>query len=227
MRVLLVEDEPALQALLAKSLREEKYGLDCASDGEEALLYLELGEYDCVILDIMLPKKDGLAVLREMREKSIMYPVLLLTARDSISDRVAGLDAGADDYLVKPFSYDELSARIRALMRRNSESRDVVLRYDNLSMNTVTRQVERGKTPIDLAAKEYAILEYMLRNPERVLTRDRITEHVWNFDFASDSNIVDVYMRYLRRKMDYDFEPRLIHTVRGVGYVLKRGGQGE
>jgi DNA-binding response OmpR family regulator len=221
MRILLVEDEKSLSEVLARRLTEEGYGVDAVYDGGEAELYADAAVYDCIILDVMLPVKDGLQVLKHLRSKGNAVPVLLLTARDSISDRVAGLDAGADDYLVKPFSYDELSARIRAMFRRGTEKKSVVLEYAGLSMDTITREVKREGKLIDLTAKEYALLEYLLRNPGRVLTRTQITEHIWNYDFDSDSNVVDVYIRYLRRKIDDGFEPSLLQTVRGVGYVLR------
>lgn len=222
MRILLVEDELSLQAVTLKRLTQEGYSVDVCSDGEEASEYIEMGEYDCIVLDIMLPKKDGITVLREMRDQQDKTPVLLLTAKDSIADRVLGLDAGADDYLVKPFSYDELLARVRAMFRRKGEVKSVVLKYADLEMDTIARQVSRDGQPIILTAKEYALLEYFLRNPEKVLTRNQIIEHIWNFDFDSDSNIVDVYVRYLRRKIDYGFEDKLIHTMRGIGYVLRQ-----
>jgi two-component system copper resistance phosphate regulon response regulator CusR len=173
------------------------------------------------ILDIMLPKVNGLEILRTVKKKQAGVPVLLLTAMDSISDRVNGLDAGADDYLVKPFSFDELLARVRALLRRQSEIIDNTLSLSDLTMDILNRKVLRNSVEIDLAAKEFAVLEYLLRNKERILTRTQIAEHVWNYSFVSGTNIVDVYIRYLRRKIDDDNENKLIHTVRGVGYILK------
>lgn len=221
MRVLLVEDELSLQRVTEKRLKQEGYSVDVCSDGEEAEQFIQMGDYDCIVLDIMLPKKDGLTVVKEMRDRQDKTPVLLLTARDSVSDRVKGLDAGADDYLVKPFSYDEMLARVRAMLRRGGEVKSVLLKYGGLEMDTVSRRVSRDGKNIELTAKEYALLEYFLRNPEKVLTRSQIIEHIWNFDFDSDSNIVDVYVRYLRRKVDYDYDVKLIHTVRGAGYVLR------
>lgn len=221
MRILVVEDELSLQAITIKRLEQEGYSVDSCGDGQEAQDYIQLGGYDCIILDIMLPKKDGLSVLREMRDEGDLTPVLLLTAKDSIHDRVTGLDAGADDYLIKPFSFDELSARVRSLFRRQGESKSVVFEIADLSMDTIAHSVKRGDKNIDLTAKEYSMLEYFLRNPRRVLTRSQIIEHIWNFDFDCDSNIVDVYIRYLRRKIDNDFEKKLLHTVRGIGYVLR------
>lgn len=223
MRILIVEDEKSLLKVMARRLTQEGYSVDTAEDGEEALAYIEMGAYDCVVLDIMLPIQDGLTVLRRMRQKHNATPVLLLTAKDSVGDRVAGLDAGADDYLVKPFAYDELSARVRAMLRRNAESKSVVLSFGDLTLDTLSRQVKRAGQNIELSAKEFALLEYFMRNPERVLTRGQIIDHIWNFDFDNDSNIVDVYVRYLRRKIDADFDVKLLHTVRGVGYVMKEG----
>lgn len=221
MRILIVEDEQSLLKVLVRRLTEEGYSADAAADGEEALDYIAMGAYDCIIMDIMLPVHNGLAVLKRMREQGNATPVLLLTARDAIGDRVAGLDAGADDYLVKPFSFEELSARVRALLRRHTEQKSTTLSFADLQMDTISRQVKRGGQILDLPAKEFAMLEYFLRNPNRVLTRSQIIDHVWNFDFDNDSNIVDVYIRYLRRKMDNGFERKLLHTVRGVGYILK------
>lgn len=221
MRVLIVEDEKSILNVLAKRLAQEGYSVDMAADGEEALGYIEMGSYDCIVMDIMLPIQDGLTVLRQMRQKHNHTPVLLLTAKDGIGDKVIGLDAGADDYLVKPFVYDELSARVRALLRRNTEQKSTVLQFADLVMDTVTRQVTRSGRPIELSAKGFAILEYFMRNPNRVLTRGQIIDHVWNFDYDNDSNVIDVYVGYLRRKIDAGFSTRLLHTVRGVGYALK------
>lgn len=221
MRLLVVEDEASLQAVIAKRLTQEGYSVDVCGDGQEALDFLDAAEYDCVVLDVMLPRKSGLDVLRILRARDDGTPVLLLTAMDSIADRVNGLDAGADDYLVKPFSFDELLARIRALFRRKGEAKTAQLSIDDLTMDTAARVVRRSGRLIELTAKEYALLEYFLRNKNHVLSRDQIIEHIWNFDFDGDSNIVDVYVRYLRRKIDYDFPHKLIHTVRGTGYVLR------
>ena len=178
-------------------------------------------EYDCIILDIMIPIIDGLTLLRKMRLKKISSPVLFLTAKDTIEDRVIGLDSGADDYLVKPFSFDELLARVRSLLRRQKESRDIILSIDDLKLNTITREVKRRDKLIELTSKEYALLEFFLRNKNRVLTKHQIAEHVWNYNFEYNSNIVEVYVRYLRRKIDDDFKNKLIHTVRGGGYLFK------
>jgi DNA-binding response OmpR family regulator len=221
LRLLVVEDEPSLLSIITKRLKEEGYGVDSAKDGREGENYISSAEYDCIILDIMIPFQDGLTLLRKIRAKNISAPVLLLTAKDSIDDRVTGLDSGADDYLVKPFSFDELLARVRAMLRRHKDKKNTVLSVGDLEMDTITREVQRGGKVIELTSKEYSILEYFLRNKNRVLTKSQIAEHVWNYDFEYNSNIVEVYVRYLRRKMDEEFENKLIHTIRGGGYVIK------
>jgi DNA-binding response OmpR family regulator len=220
MRLLVVEDEHALLSVIAKQLEKKGYQVDTCDNGIEAEEYLALAEYDCVVLDRMLPGKDGVSVLKGFRSGGKSTPVLLLTAMDSISHRVEGLDAGADDYLVKPFSFEELFARIRALTRRSFVQKDAVLRTADLELNTTTGTVRRGEQDIALSAKEYALLEYLMRNQGIVLSRDQIISHVWSFDFEGDSNVVDVYIRYLRRKMDKGFTPLLIHTLRGRGYLF-------
>lgn len=220
-RILIVEDEASLLKIITKRLTEEGYSADKCTDGEEGRYYIGLTEYDCIILDIMLPKTDGLTLLKELRLRGVITPVLLLTARDSIEDRVAGLDAGADDYLVKPFSLDELLARVRALLRRQCENKGIVLSIADLNLDTVSHSVIRGGKPLELTSKEYSVLEYLLRNKGRILTRSQIAEHVWNFDFDCGSNIVDVYIRYLRSKLDDGFDKKLIHTIRGSGYMLR------
>jgi DNA-binding response OmpR family regulator len=221
LRLLVVEDEPSLLSIITKRLKEEGYGVDSAKDGREGENYITSAEYDCIILDIMIPFQDGLTLLRKIRAKNISAPVLLLTAKDSINDRVTGLDSGADDYLVKPFSFDELLARVRAMLRRHKDKKNTVLSVGDLEMDTITREVQRGGKAIELTSKEYSILEYFLRNKNRVLTKSQIAEHVWNYDFEYNSNIVEVYVRYLRRKMDEEFKNKLIHTIRGGGYVIK------
>jgi DNA-binding response OmpR family regulator len=221
MRILVVEDERTLSGIMQKRLKREGYSVDCAFDGEEAALYIEMGAYDCIILDILLPKKNGLRVLKEIRENNLLTPVLILTAKDSVDDRVAGLDAGADDYMVKPFSYEELSARVRSLLRRNAGQKSTTLIYSDLKIDTVNKTVYRGEVKINLSGKEFALLEYMMRNPARTLSRSQIIDHIWSFDFDNDSNIVDVYINYLRNKIDGGREPKLIRTVRGTGYILK------
>lgn len=221
MRILVVEDDGALRAMVGKRLREQGYGVVSCGDGTEASVQLESAEFDCIVLDIMLPGKDGLTLVRELRGRGCATPVLLLTARDSVEDRVSGLDAGADDYVVKPFSFDELDARVRALLRRGASERNPVLRAADLELDTVRHSVRRAGKTVDLTSKEYALLEYLMRNQDHVLTRAQIINHVWDYDFEGDSNIVDVYIRYLRRKIDRGYEPALIHTVRGTGYVLR------
>ncbi len=221
MRILLAEDEPSLLKIIKTRLKEEGYSVDAAKNGREAQDFIDMVEYDCIILDIMIPIIDGLTLLRRMRQNKIFTPVLFLTAKDSIDDRVTGLDTGADDYLTKPFSFDELLARIRALLRRNQESRDIIMSIDDLKVNSLTREVTRGGKQIELTSKEYFLLEYFLKNKNRILTKHQIAEHVWSFDFEYNSNIVEVYVRYLRRKIDDDFSNKLIHTIRGGGYILK------
>lgn len=221
MRILIVEDDQSLHRIIKRRLSEEGYAVDGCFDGEDALYYMESQAYDCVILDWMLPKKDGVILLREFRDKGYLTPVLMLTAKDSITDRVEGLDAGADDYLTKPFAYDELSARVRALLRRNTESKSNKLQLADLTMDLLMHRVVRNHQEIILTSREYALLEYFLRNQGQVLTRSQIADHVWNYDFDYDSNVVDVYVRYLRNKIDKGFAYPLLHTVRGYGYVLK------
>src|SRR4030042_721425 len=221
MRILIVEDELSLLRIISKRLKEEGYSVDTAKDGREGLYLAETINYDCIILDIMIPVIDGVSLLKKIRAKKIMIPVLFLTARDSIIDRVEGLDCGADDYLVKPFSFDKLSARVRALLRRQTDNKDNFLKLGDLTVNLITHEVFKGKVLVQLTSKEYAILEYLLRNKNRILTKSQIAEHVWNYDFDYSSNIVEVYIRYLRRKIDNNPKSKLIHTVRGTGYIIK------
>ena len=221
MRILLVEDEQKLTAVLRRGLEEHGYAVDVAYDGEEGYHLAAVEPYDLVVLDVMLPQVDGLTVCRRLRSERRNTPILMLTARDTVDDRVAGLDCGADDYLVKPFAFRELLARVRALLRRDAFSRDPVLRLHDLEIDTVSRKVRRGGQPVELTSKEYAVLEYFARNPNRVLTRTQIAEHVWDYEFVAMSNIVDVYVGYLRRKLGDDREPRLIRTIRGTGYELR------
>lgn len=221
MRILVVEDEKDLNKIISKKLSLDGYSVDSCFDGEEAEAFLFAAEYDAVILDIMMPKKDGLTLLRELREKKNNVPVLLLTAKDSISDRVTGLDSGANDYLIKPFSFDELSARIRAMLRKSAGVASNVITVADLSVNTETKEVLRGGKRIDLSAKEYALLEYLARNKGIVLSREKIENHIWNFDYEGGTNVIDVYISYLRRKIDFGFDKKLICTVRGSGYVLR------
>ena len=221
MRLLLVEDNKSISSATTKSLEKSGYSVDTCDNGLDAQAYISAGEFDCIILDIMLPGKDGLSILRDLRNANNLTPVLLLTARDSIEDRVKGLDYGADDYLVKPFSLDELQARIRVLLRRQSQERKNELSVADLTMDLTAHTVSRSGQNIDLSSKEFSILEYLMRNKNRILTRTQIVEHVWNFDFNSSSNIVDVYIRYLRLKIDDGFEKKLINTKRGSGYSIK------
>ena len=220
MRVLIVEDEPGIAGFLRQGLTEAGYAVDLALDGREGLDFALAATYDVLVLDIMLPGMDGLAMLRELRQQGHRTPTLLLTARDTIDNRVEGLDAGADDYLVKPFAFPELLARVRALMRRPPLQAGTVLQVVDLEMDTARHEVRRGARLIPLSPREYGVLEYLLRHPNQVLTRTQIGEHVWNFDFYNESNVVDVYIGYLRRKIDQGSEIQLIHTVRGVGYRL-------
>ena len=224
MRILVVEDEKKINDIIVKTLKQEKYGVDSCFDGEEALDYIFSVEYDIILLDIMLPKKDGFEVIKSIRKKGIKTPVLFLTARDEIEDRVKGLDLGADDYLVKPFAFEELLARIRVLLRKNSgsgEDNGNVLKIANLTVDCNKHEVFRDEISIKLSAKEFSILEYMMRNRGRVVSKEKIEEHVWDFDYEGGSNIVEVYIKFLRKKIDNDFSPKLIHTIRRVGYVLK------
>ncbi|WP_294703352.1 response regulator transcription factor [uncultured Fusobacterium sp.] len=221
MRILVVEDEKDLNRIICKKLKVEGYSVDSSFDGEEALLYIHGTNYDLIIMDIMMPKKNGYEVLNQLRKEGNSTPVLFLTAKDTIDDKVKGLDMGADDYIVKPFHFDELMARIRVMIRRNHGSTTNQLKIADLTLDCGTRSVRRGEKEIELSAKEFSILEYLLQNQGIVLSREQIEEHIWNYDYQGVSNMIDVYIRYLRIKLDKDFEPKLIHTVRGVGYVLK------
>lgn len=220
MRILVAEDEKDLNRLIEKKLAKSGYGVDTAFDGEEALDYVDFAEYDAIILDVMMPKKDGFTVIKEMRSRGINTPVIFLTARDSIEDRVAGLDLGANDYLVKPFSFDELMARVRAMTRMKYGISENVLSVDGLSLNCSTHEVTRDGKGITLSAKEYAMLEFMMRNVGIVLSREKLENHVWNYDYEGGTNLVDVYVSYLRKKVDGGFDKKLIKTVRGFGYVI-------
>lgn len=221
MKILVVEDEKDLNEVICKRLKLENYSVDSTLDGQSALDYLAMTDYDVIVLDIMLPQVNGLEILERLRDHGNTTPVLLLTARDSIQDRVNGLDAGADDYLIKPFAFDELLARIRVLVRHHTGHIDNVLSVGDLTMNTVTHEVIRNKRVIVLSAKEFAILEYLMQSPGQIFSRDMISTHIWNYDYEGGSNIVDVYIRYLRKKIDEGEATKLIHTVRGAGYVVK------
>ena len=221
MRILIAEDEKDLNKIIKKRLEKEGYTVDACFDGEEAADYLQLAEYDAAILDIMMPKKSGLELLKEIRKKGEKLPVLFLTAKDSIEDRVEGLDTGADDYLVKPFAFDELLARIRVMMRRKPVFTSNQLTAADLTLDRDTKQVWRAGKEITLSAKEFMVLECLMRNKNVVLSRSQIEQNAWNYDFEGGSNVIDVYIRYLRKKIDEGFDRKLIQTVRGAGYVLR------
>ncbi|MGH7250241.1 MAG: response regulator [Candidatus Methylomirabilaceae bacterium] len=224
MRILVIEDEVKVASFIRRALEEESYAVDVCADGSKGLQMGLSGSYDLIILDLMLPGVLGLEILKELRKEKIQAPVLILTARSQVDQRVKGLDAGADDYLTKPFAIEELLARVRALLRRGGGEATGHIQIRDLVLNPATREVTRGGRRIELTAKEYALLEYMMRNAGRVLTRPMIAEHVWNLDFDTFTNVIDVYVNYLRNKIDRGREPRLIHTVRGSGYVLKAEG---
>lgn len=220
MRILVVEDEAKLAMLLRRGLKEEGHAVDLAETGEDALDSITLAQYDAIILDVMLPGIDGFEVCRKLRRQQVTTPILLLTARDAVDDRVAGLDAGADDYLVKPFALAELSARLRALARRPPQAHDAILQVGSLRLDPAMRRVWLGEEPVELANKEFRILEYLMQNPNRVLTRTMITDRVWDYDFLNATNVIDVHIRSLRRKLGDAPGGRLIETVRGVGYRI-------
>jgi len=221
MRILVVEDEKKVASFIKRGLEEENFSVDMAYDGEEGLYMAETNPYDLILMDLMLPKMDGLAVIKELRVKGNKTPVLCLTAKDTVEDIVSGLDSGSDDYLTKPFAFAELVARVRALLRRGTQDRGAEIRFADLRLDPVAHKVWRGNKEIELTAKEYALLEYFMRNPNQVLTRTMIAEHVWDYTFDSFTNIIDVYVNYLRKKVDRDYDKKLIHTARGIGYVLK------
>ena len=221
MRLLLAEDERDLNRILTKKLTADGYSIDSCFDGEEALDFLHMTDYDAVIMDIMMPKKDGVFVLKQIRKEGNTTPVLFLTAKDSIEDRVLGLDSGANDYLVKPFSLEELRARIRAMLRIKIGTAGNIISVADLVLDCGTQVVKRGDREITLSAKEYALLEYLMRNTGIILSREKIENHIWNFDYEGGTNVVDVYIRYLRKKIDEGANVKLIHTVRGRGYVLR------
>lgn len=227
MRILLVEDDHRLNKSLKMSLVDEGYAVDSAFDGEEGEAFAETVAYDAIILDILLPRKDGITVCRSLRLHKINTPILLLTARDAVEDRVYGLDSGADDYLVKPFALHELLARLRALMRRSASEKSGTLSFGNLVVNPATRDVRREGQNIKLNAKEFSLLEYFMRHPNQVLTREMIESHIWSYDFICASNVIDVYVRRLRRKIDDPFPVKLLETIYGVGYRLRLPGTAE
>ena len=221
MRLLLIEDDRKLAGYLQKGLSEEMYSVDVLPDGLSAIDSLEQFEYDLIILDVMLPGKDGMTVCREIRNKKIITPVIMLTAKDTIEDKISGLDAGADDYLAKPFSFDELLARIRALLRRTQDYKTRILKVADLELDPVSHKVTRAGHTIDVTGKEYALLEYLMRNKGRIVTETNILDHVWDMQAEPFTNVVNVYIHYLRNKLDKGFDKQLIHTVRSIGYVIK------
>ena len=221
MRILIVEDEKKVAAFIKKGLEEETYAVDIACDGEEGLHLGEQNPYDLIILDLMLPKINGLDILSQLRAKKIETPILLLTAKDSVEDKVEGLNQGADDYLTKPFAFSELLARIRVLLRRGKIETKTTLEIADLTLDLVSHKVSRGNEEIELTGKEYSLLEYFMRNQEKVLTRTMIAEHVWDYNFDTFTNVIDVYVNHLRKKIDKNFPAKLLHTLRGVGYVMK------
>lgn len=227
MRILVIEDNHRLNHSLAASLTHEGYSVDSAYDGQEGQDLAEMTPYDLIILDVLLPEKDGMEVCRDLRRRRIHIPILMLTARDSIEDRVQGLDCGADDYLVKPFAMRELQARLRALLRRQQPYKQGRLEMGSLVIDPCTHTVERDGQPINLTPKEFALLEYLMYHPNQVVTREMIEQHIWNYDFECESNVIDVYVRRLRRKIDAPFAMKFLTTVRGVGYRLQPPGQGE
>ena len=221
MRILLVEDEIKLASFIQRGLKEEDYVVDVANDGEKALFQAEINPYDLIILDVILPVKDGITVCRELRSKKINVPVLMLTSKDRVRDKVLGLNSGADDYLAKPFAFEELLARISALLRRNKQDKTGILKIADLEMDQLKHKVTRAGREIQLTSKEFALLEYLMLNATHVVTRTMISEHVWHEDFDSFTNVIDVYMNFLRNKVDKGHKKQLIHTIHGKGYVLK------
>ena len=221
MRILVSEDEKDLNRLICNTLIRAGYSVDFCYNGEDALDYIANADYDCILLDIMMPKLDCHEVLKRLRQQNKNFPVIFLTAKDTIQDRITGLDLGADDYLVKPFDFDELLARIRAATRKYGTQKTSIYNLADLSVDTATHVVKRGNQEIKLSAKEYAILEYLIMHKETVVTRNQLENHIWNYDYVGGSNVVDVYITYLRRKIDNNFENKLLHTIRGTGWILK------
>jgi len=221
MRILIIEDEEKIVSFIKRGLKEEKFVVDSALTGEEGIYLAEVNPYDLIILDIGLPDKDGTRVCKELRDKKIATPILMLTARNAVHDRITGLNMGADDYLSKPFAFAELVARIRALLRRQDKEKVTVLKIDDLQLNMLSQEVHRGKKLINLSTKEFTLLQYMMRHANQVVTRTMISEHVWEEDSKNYSNVIDVYVKYLRNKIDKGYKRKLIHTIRGSGYILK------
>jgi len=224
MRILVVEDERKVARFVERGLKEERFAVDVAADGEEGLYRAQTGDYDLIVLDVLMPKRDGFQVLRELRAGGCKSRILMLTARDSVEDRVRGLESGADDYLTKPFAFAEFLARVRVLLRRNQGAEPLTLSVGDLVMDLKARKVTRAGKSVTLSVKEFGVLEHLLRHPDEVVTRTQLAEHVWDENFDSFSNVIDVTVYHLREKVDRDFKPALIHTVRGVGYTLKTGG---
>lgn len=221
MRILVVDDEKRVASFIQRGLKEKHYVVDVANDADQAMLLAEVNPYDLIILDILMPDKDGLTICRELRSNKVATPILMLTARDTVKDKVRGLDVGADDYLTKPFAFEELLARVRALLRREIKDKESLLKVSDLELNQLTREVKRQGKAITLTSKEYALLEYFMLNANQVITRTMISEHVWNEDFDSFTNVIDVYVKHLRDKIDKGYPSSLIQTSRGVGYTLK------
>ncbi len=221
MRILIIEDEKKLASFIRRGLKEKNYAVDTAYDGNEGFFLADSNPYDLIILDIMLPQKDGISICRELRKNKNETPILMLTARDEVEDKIDGLDAGADDYLTKPFAFGELLARVRALIRRKQSVKTTKIKVADLELNQLTHKVTRAGKSIELTSTEYSLLEYLMLNANQVVTRTMISEHVWNDDFDSFSNVINVYINYLRQKIDSDFEEKLIHSIRGTGYILK------
>jgi heavy metal response regulator len=223
MRILVVEDEVKVADFIKRGLKEEGYAVDVARDGDEGFFQATTNQYDVILLDIMLPKLDGLSLCRKLRQERIRSPIMMLTAKDSVKDKVRGLDSGADDYLSKPFSFEELLARIRVLLRKKNDREPTTLRLADLSLDLVSHKVTRAGTEIPLTSKEYSLLEYLMRNAGTIITRTMISEHVWDINFDTFTNVIDVYINYLRNKIDKGARCKLIHTIRGRGYILKEG----
>jgi len=221
MRILIIEDEKKIASFMKRGLKEEGYAADIASDGEDGLFLAETNPYDLIILDLMLPKMDGIELCKALREKKIRTPVMMVTAKDAVSDKVEGLDSGADDYLTKPFAFEELLARVRALLRKNDGASASILKAQDLTLDLLSHKVDRRGKTINLTGKEYSLLEYLMRNAGAVVTRTMISEHVWDIDFDTDTNVIDVYINYLRKKIDGNFDKSLIQTVRGRGYTIE------